>query len=325
MKNYFFALFLLIGLTSCNPKSDYIPDSKGNPYEIVMVASKQLQASAPCDTLREILSEDVDMINQPEPIYDIITTTPDNLKNILQLHRNIIMMDVSEKFDSTSIKVQYDKFAKPQMIVYMQGKTDSSLANYIALNSKNIVKLFDVEEQKRMVARVTLRNNPPLNDTIKKMFDIDIQIPTGYTIRKQDDNFLWISYETPSTSQGIFIYTYFYDSTQKFTQKYSIEMRNSFAAMIPGPRDSSYMTTSTAFPPTINTVVINGRQWVEQRGFWDVYGDYMGGPFVSFSAIDKKNNRIIVIDEYMFSPRTNKKTRNLLRQLENVVYTVKIP
>ncbi|MEG1649623.1 MAG: DUF4837 family protein [Rikenellaceae bacterium] len=325
MKNYFFALFLLIGLSSCKTKGNYIPDSKGNPYEILMVAENQMQKSAPCDTLREILSEDVDMINQSEPIYDIITTTPDNLKNILELHRNIIILEVSEKFDSASIKVEYNKFSAPQMIVYMQAKTDSSLASYIAKNGQNIVTLFNKEEQKRMVARMTKRNNPPIIDTIKSMFGIDIQIPTGYTIRKRADNFLWISYETPATSQGIFIYTYFYDSTETFTQKYAIDVRNSFASMIPGARDSSYMTTSTVFPPTINTTVINGRQWVEQHGFWDVKGDYMGGPFVSFSAVDKKNNRVIVIDEYLYSPRTNKKTRNLLRQLENIVYSVKIP
>lgn len=325
MKTYYLSLFIVALLFSCKSQGGYLPDSKGNPYEVLMVASPELNKSAPCDSLREILSEDVDMINQPEPIYDVITTTPDNLKNILELHRNIIILEVSEKYDSSSIKVEYDKFSKPQMIVYMSGKTDSALASYIAKNSKNIVSLLNVEEQKRMVARATLRNNPPIIDTIKSMFGIDMQIPTGYTIRKQDTDFLWISYETPSTSQGIFIYTYFYDSTVNFTQKYSIEMRDIYASMIPGPRDSSYMKTSTAFPPTINTVVINGRQWVEQRGFWDVENDYMGGPFISFSAVDKKRNRIIVIDEYLFNPRTNKKARNLLRQLENVVYTVKIP
>ena len=36
------------------------------------------------------------------------------------------------------------------------------------------------------------------------------------------------------------------------------------------------MTTSPVFPPVARSFRLEGRLWVELRGFWDVEGDFMG-------------------------------------------------
>ncbi|MFI3322366.1 MAG: DUF4837 family protein [Rikenellaceae bacterium] len=328
MRNFLLLMLSICFFAACGSRNTngekYLSESKGNPYEIVLVAPEQMFKESACDTLRSILSQEVEMISRSEPLFDIITTVPSNLKNILLLHRNIIIMESGAQYDSTSIKVEYNVDSKPQMVVYMSGPNNSELTNYIGENSKNIVELFNREEQKRMVAKMTNREAKEVNDTIQSMFGFSAKIPYGYKVRDAQDGFLWISYETPATSQGFFIYSYYYDETIKFTQKYAIEMRNKFASLIPGPSDGSYMTTSMEYAPTVKPMVINGREWVEQRGFWEVENDFMGGPFVSYSTVERKNNRVIVVDGYLFSPRNNKPMRNLMRQLENVVYTIKI-
>ena len=53
------------------------------------------------------------------------------------------------------------------------------------------------------------------------------------------------------------------------------EARNRFAARIPGPSEGSYMITADVYEPDLRTFRLEGRLWVELRGFWDVKNDFM--------------------------------------------------
>jgi hypothetical protein len=57
------------------------------------------------------------------------------------------------------------------------------------------------------------------------------------------------------------------------------------------------------------------------RGVWSVEHDFMGGPFISYTFVDPRNNQILTLMGYVYHP--NKKKRNLLRQLEAIIYSVK--
>jgi PAS domain S-box-containing protein len=52
-------------------------------------------------------------------------------------------------------------------------------------------------------------------------------------------------------------------------------------------------------------------------------GDFMGGPFVSYTFLDPKYKRIVTIDGYVYFPGQDKK--NLLRQVEAIIYSFRIP
>ena len=327
MKNNVYLVLISLLVMSCggggNKSESYRPASQGTPYEIVVVASNALQKATPYDTLVAVLHQDVEMVNQSEPIYDVITTVPSNFKNVLKKHRNVFILETGAQFDSTAIKIEHDSYAKPQLVVRLTSPSNDSLASYIWKKKDELITLLDTEERKRIVKVIESKTSKPINDTIKSMFGVSMHIPYGYSIRDQREDFLWLSYETARTSQGIFMYSYFYDPDVKFTQKYAISMRNTFASLVPGPRDSTYMSTSEFFPPSISRTTIDSMEWVVQRGFWDVQNDFMGGPFVSFSILDAPRNRIFVIDTYLYSPFGNKTKRNLLRHLEAIAYTTK--
>jgi hypothetical protein len=59
------------------------------------------------------------------------------------------------------------------------------------------------------------------------------------------------------------------------------------------------------------------------RGLWVVKGDCMGGPYVSFSRVDEENNRVIVVEGFVYAPEKMK--RGLIRRLEGALYTLKLP
>lgn len=316
-------LSALIALVGCDDGREYKKEASGSPFEIVVVAPDDLWKGAAGDTLCDILQEDTEMLNQPEPLFDIVHTTPDRFNNILTRHRNIIRMEIDPAADKTTVDAAYDVDAKPQIILYMRSYNADSLAIYLSRHRTRIQELLNDTELERFAARARRYPEQFLADTVKSMFGIDMVIPRGYELRKSlAPNFMWISYETPLTSQGIVIYTYPVDTLAQLSVNEIVAQRNAFVAAIPGPSDGSYMTTSSYLPPQIRPIEIDGRTWAEVRGFWDVEGDFMGGPFVSYTTIDKERGRAVVIDEYVYSPKQAKGRRNFIRQMESIVRNV---
>jgi hypothetical protein len=68
---------------------------------------------------------------------------------------------------------------------------------------------------------------------------------------------------------------------------------------------------------------VNGVDWIVLRGFWDVEGDFMGGPFVSYTTLDKASGKLLTLDCYVYSPKYGK--RNFLRPLEHIVFGITFP
>ena len=51
-------------------------------------------------------------------------------------------------------------------------------------------------------------------------------------------------------------------------------------------------------------------------------GDAMGGPFISHTLDDSIRHRVITVEGFVYAPEMKK--RNLMRQLEAVLYTLKV-
>jgi len=76
-------------------------------------------------------------------------------------------------------------------------------------------------------------------------------------------------------------------------------------------------------PPATKRIDFKGHFAVEMRGMWDLEGDFMGGPFLSYTFVDPRNNRIFTIDGFVYNPNEEKK--DLVRQLEAILYTLDFP
>ena len=79
------------------------------------------------------------------------------------------------------------------------------------------------------------------------------------------------------------------------------------------------MTTSVFVKPGIKFLKYHNLDFVETRGLWEVYNDYMGGPFVSHSFYSKDGKDIIVLkSDVVFQPYAN---AQYLRQTESLLYS----
>ena len=56
---------------------------------------------------------------------------------------------------------------------------------------------------------------------------------------------------------------------------------------------------------------------------WYVENDCMGGPYVSHHRVDTENNRVIVVEGFVYAPEKMK--RGMIRRLEGSLYTLMLP
>ena len=126
-----------------------------------------------------------------------------------------------------------------------------------------------------------------------------------------------------SSIQNICIYSYPYVSQKVFNRGVYIALRDSFmGANIPGELEGSVMSTNRDFV-TVENMQIQGHYVQEARGFWEMTKDVMGGPFVAHSQVDTINNRVIVVEGFVYAP--DKMKRTMMRRLEAALYTLKLP
>lgn len=318
MKRLIF-LALVAALSACGT-TVFEPAPAGKPYEVLVVAPRDAWSGALGDSLRAVMSTEVDWVNQPEPIFDLLSTPPEVLTELLRRHRNMISVTIEPQLDSAHMVIERDTWAKGQLIMRLSAPSIESAAMYVHHHQGELIDLLGSVEQVRMKERGRKYSDATLNELIKNKFGFSMQIPKGYRLRVDTTNFLWISNEMPLASQGVLIYTF----PRVEGGLNPIAERNLAAAHVPGPSDGSYMSTDTIFRPDLSSLSIDGRRWIESRGFWNVKGDFMGGPFMNYITLDTINNRYIGIDLYVLSPSPKYPKRNYIRQLESLILNVKV-
>ena len=131
---------------------------------------------------------------------------------------------------------------------------------------------------------------------------------------------MWIADEKQYTNQTVLIYRYPLPEKDPFSLENIISRRNEvMQANVPGMFDGTYMTTSTAIEPSARSLKYRGIDFMETRGFWEVQGDFMGGPFVSHSFYSQDGKDIIVLEAFVYAPKYDK--RQYLRQVESILYS----
>lgn len=319
------ATVLLAGCGGNNGRGGYLPDSQGAPYEIIVVADHLEWDGAAGDTLRSILLEPFPMINHEEPRFTPMRVLPSGFNKLVTKHRNVFIADIDPTIAAPAINIGYDRYARPQIVLSAKAPDAASLAKLIGDNRDNILLLLENAEKDRDVAAAKGHTPEAIATLIREKFGFDMSTGPGYTVRSESEGFLWMSYELPTASQGIIIYTYPFSGIRDFELENLLKRRDEFVARIPAENPGSHMSTNPE-PGFIDLVYkkTDGRQWVEMSGFWDAVGDFMGGPYRNYSTLDAANQRVIAIDFYVYAPDSNLWQRNYIRQLEHFLHTVKI-
>ncbi|WP_288865377.1 DUF4837 family protein [uncultured Alistipes sp.] len=323
------SLLLLVAMaaTACDAfrtlGSSSSQTAQGAPYELLVVCEQKEWNGPAGDTLRSVLTAPVPYLNQTEPKFDVLRVRAQDFTGMLAKHRNIIKVNIDPSITKAATGVEYDVTATPQIVLTLQGPDEKSIVDYVSTYRSELVAALEAAERNRAVAYAEKFGAPAVEQAIERTFGVKMNVPKGYILAAEKPDFIWARYEYPTASQGFFVYSYPYEGSAAMTAEALVKARNRFAARIPGPSEGSYMTTSEVFPPEFRMFHLEGRLWCEMRGFWDVAGDFMGGPFVSYTTVDTRTNRVFTLDGYVYSPKLHK--RNFLRGVEHLLYGVEIP
>jgi hypothetical protein len=311
-------------VTSCTTDSKpFMPSVKGKAGEVLIIMEKKIWKSKIGDRFREVLYEHIPGLPQPEPMFEPMQIPSKAFAQIYKPHRNIIKTVISSEIKKAKIEVSKDIWATPQLVISLSAPNKEEFLELFEESKTNILKHLLKAERDRLVSYYKKYEESYIREAIEKKHKISLNFPKGYKLDVNKDNFVWISHETPRTSQGIFVYYYEYRDTSDFSRDKLVEVRDSILKEnVPGPVPGSYMATERRTPLYFKEFLRKEKYTAEIRGLWRTENEFLGGPFVSYSTVDEKRNRLITVEGYVYAGKLHK--RNYMRKMEAILYTLKI-
>jgi hypothetical protein len=310
-------------LTSCGDGSKskrIVSASSGNINNLQVIIDSELWLSRIGDELREVFSAEVVGLPQQEPLFSIRQMPPVVFTGFATKNRTILKIERDKPADTKFLK---DVYATPQAVVVISGNSAKEIIAEINKHAERIISTFkatEIKEKQRRMAKSLLKDK-----SIEETLGITIKPPSAYRIAKQEGNFFWLRRDIDNGDANLMIYEMPLDAVSDGENAINdiIKMRDSIGKVhIPGPIEGSYMITEEAYTPFLNTTIIDNKPAFETKSTWEVKDAFMAGPFVNYAVKDEVNNRLIVLEGFVFAPSKSK--RDYIFELEAIIRTLKI-
>lgn len=317
----FLMLLVIMGACSSGP---VMRNATGFAYEIVVTMDKADWDAPAGKAIKAELTSDIPGLPQAEPAFKITYVTPDQFNGLLTYVRNVLIVRIDKsQYTKVSLNYENNRWAKGQVVMTLTAPDDAAILEYVKAHPRNIVEFFTKCERNRTIAQLEKEHSPVVMDHVKDRFNVMLSAPANMTYFRDTTGFFWASNNANTGRTDIVVYDFPYKDADTFTADYLIAKRDSVMKLnMPGTFPGSYMATDTAWV-TYNPTTVNGKYCGVLRGLWHMKGDMMGGPFVSHARLDEKNNRVVVVEGFVFAPETDK--RNFIRRIESALYTLRLP
>jgi len=321
MKKIVIALGIVFAMVSCsNGKNQLIlRSSTGRINSILIVIKNSEWVGKVGKTLKEIISKPVVGLPQPEAQFSVTHIKPNLFGDLFSNNRNILIVGTETNAKYEVIK---NKYASPQIIMTIIGKDQTDLINKIKLHQKDIINIFKTGDLALYQQNLTKKKLP--DNTFKELKKLHLVIPKSYLKVEDKSNFLWLRKHLEKDGMiNLMVYKTHINKQDTLNLSYIIKQRNRIGKMhIPGQFKDTYMQTSIAINPILKKIKVNGITTFVTKGLWNVKNDFMGGPFVNYTFVDKKHNQLICLDGFVYFPNQNK--RDLIFELEAIFRTFKL-
>jgi len=323
MKKLGIILIIVSFIISCDSRNNQkvLKEANGRINNLLVVMKNSEWQGKLGDELRKIIAEPVVGLPQPEPQFEVSQVPPESFGRMFKASRSVLKIGVANK---NSFTIGTDVYASPQKIITIIGKSEKELINVIQKNSKKIISEFKKSDL-RSVQRKILKKywDPSKIKTFEKQ-GYSLKIPRTYNKVEDNGDFIWYRYHLfGGNSMELISYTVPITSEDDENGNNIVAIRDAIGKKyMPGEIENSYMITEKAYTPHIFEVKLDGKKAFETRGKWEVKGVYMAGPFLSYTVVDKPNNRLVVVEGLTYAPSINK--RDYMFELEAILKTLKI-
>ena len=330
MKKFLSILIIALTVISCETKGKdgkpqiTLPRSSGNTNKIMTVVKSTDWDGAIGNEIRRVFGEHQVGLPQPETLLSVSQIDPSGFVSFIRNGKSVFIV---RKGKDQGIKVIRDKYATPQIIVTLTGQDEHDIINLINTKGKEIIQTFKDEDIKFVQNIFKKEAHKTKFETLEKL-GLEVIIPKRYRLVDDTGDFLWLRQRLSSGiargdgNNNILVYSVPLVGEAKVVDNITAVRDTIGKKYIPGSKEGMYMITEKAYTPFTYDAVIDGKKAYETRGKWEVKNDFMAGPFINYTVLDKANNRLIVFEGFTYAPSVNK--REFVFELEAIAKTLKI-
>lgn len=323
MKKITLLLVISLLILSCAPKETQITlvDSNGLMNQVLVVMDSDLWKGVEGEALKNVTNKKVVGLPQPESHLDVIQIPTSAFKNLFLSQKSILHVSISDK---NGFSIRTDVYARPQKIITITATDSESLIAEINNRKEEILTAFRDFDIKATQYRLRKRQFNTKKLTTLDKLGVTLQIPSKYRMVDDTGDFLWLrQHLKEGQSMNLLIYELPINSLEDEEGKNINSVRDTIGKKyIPGEFEGSYYITEQAYTPKTNSIELAGLKGFETRGKWEVKNDFMAGPFLNYTLVDKANNRLLVLEGFTYAPAVNK--RNYMFEIEAVLKTLKL-
>ena len=315
------AFIMLSACNEANRKQALLPNISGKAGEVIVVIDKGQWEGAAGGTLRDSLACDCPFLPQREPLYTLVNVAPSGFTQMFQLHRNIVIVNISSDVTEPGVIYRNDVWARPQCVIRINAADSDTAVQLIKDNTEKMRATIEQAERDRVIANSKKYEELSLSPVVTEMIGGSPHFPSGYKLKKKTSDFIWIEYNPEYVTQGVLIYKYPVAEGEQMMDLDNIlaNCNEVLKENVPGMFDNTHMIISDFARPSIEYKRYKGLDFAEIRGFWEVKNDFMGGPFVSHAFYSKDGKEVIVLQAFVYAPKYDK--RQYLRQVESIIYS----
>ena len=316
----FKAFLTVLILVSCDKEvKNFKPQSSGRINSISVIIDKPSWDGKIGDAIREKYASEFIGLPQVEEAFTLNYIPYEAFTGFGRTARNVIYINKNKQAKPRMIR---DRYARPQLFLEVSGLDNESIIQGVLGSSEFSLAQFqngEITENKNRILKSLLK------DTGLDSLNISLNIPSAYSVFKNDPETVWLQKPLKNGTSNLIIkdLNSSVSDFEKINLNDVVSLRDSIGKeFIPGRVENSYMITEKEYLPYISYQTVNGFEAIETRGTWEVKGDFMGGPYINYIIKDTLNKSLLYIEGFVFSPSQRK--RDKMIELEAVIKSMVI-
>ncbi|MDX5426826.1 MAG: DUF4837 family protein [Bacteroidota bacterium] len=332
---YILSLFLVsfFGLSGCSLSGDddsspngsgggskaTLPTSNGSHTETLVVMKDADWYGVAGEVLREYFEDPLYGLPQTEPTFKLLRVSPDKFTPLLKRTKSVLLF---AKGDTSRYVLTSDEWAHPQVVAFFEYASEKDLIRMIRKHSESLMGAL-IESDRRAMEDILKRTEyARIPESLRDLGIQDMILPRSFRQTLDKDSIKIFRSQTLKTDQSL-IFTIRPMDPDILPGQDVVAWRDTVGKhYYEGERKGSFMTTETLFPPLQINTKIDGYFAIESRGLWKMAGDFMGGPFISYTIYDEERQQILTIEGLIYGPEAKK--RNLIFELSTIIQSVKL-
>ena len=232
--------------------------------------------------------------------------------------------DKKELKSGKSIFYKKNIWAREQSVIIIVAENEKDILTSLIKHKEEINNHFDDTNLKffKKIAYID-GVNQSLKKQLKEYHNIDFDIPSGYVLAENKDNYILLRKDDAKVTLFLTFDLNKYNDTIPINNL-GIEKFNKLGKLINGEGAKSFVVADTTLG-FVKKQIQKGKVTIfENGGLWVMENDFVGGgPFINQYIIDNKNNRVIYLSGMIYGPQERKK-KKYMRQFEAIFNTLEI-